>query len=85
MRRFPLDAEFGDLGGLQSFRVRFEGCLDLGRHQLVNDLWTSADEGGWVEQGLQLWDDGLEVWVVSYPLDEVVGLAFLLDDSAGLV
>jgi hypothetical protein len=62
-----------------------ERGLDLVLDEFLHDLWTATDESCRVEECIEFRQDGFEVGVASDPFDEVVGLAFLLDDRAGLV
>lgn len=60
-------------------RVGLDGRSHLGAGELLDLLRCAADEGGGVEKGVQLRDDGGEERVAADALDEVVVLALLLD------
>jgi hypothetical protein len=53
--------------------------------ELLDLLGSTTNEGGRVEQSVELSHDGLEEWCCTNTLDEVVVLAFKLDGSGGLV
>ena len=65
--------------------IRIQRDLDLSRNQLLHDLRRPAHERRRIRQCLQLRQNRLEEGLLLDTLDQVVGLALLLDDSAGLV
>ena len=64
-----------------------EGLLNitLGAAEFLDLLGSTANEGGGVEQSVELRDNGLEELRLTNTLDEVVVLAFQLDGSGSLV
>ena len=65
--------------------VLLKSSLDLGVDELLDDLRAATDEVARVGESVDVGEDGLEEWPDLDALDQVVVLAFLLDDSAGLV
>ena len=65
--------------------VLLERGLDLGADELLDNLGRAADEAAGVGQAVDLGEDGLEEGRDLDALDQVVVLALLLDDGAGLV
>lgn len=54
-------------------------------NELLRLLWSSSNKGAWVQEGVQLTPDWLEVLGVSDSLDQVVVTTLLLDNSRSLV
>lgn len=65
--------------------ILFQRWLYLRGDELVHNLRRTSDESGGVEKRVQLWKDGFKERSLLDTLDEIVRLAFLLDDRAGLV
>jgi len=65
--------------------VLLERGLDLCVDELLDNLGRAADEAAGVGQAVDLGEDGLEERRDLDALDQVVVLALLLDDGAGLV
>lgn len=65
--------------------VLLERGLDLGADELLDNLGRATDEAAGVGQAVDLGEDGLEEGRDLDALDQVVVLALLLDDGAGLV
>lgn len=65
--------------------VLLESGLHLGGDELLDNLGAAADEAAGVGEGVDVGEDGLEERPDLDALDQVVVLAFLLDDGAGLV
>jgi hypothetical protein len=65
--------------------VLLERGLDLGADELLDNLGRAADEAAGVGQAVDLGEDRLEEGRDLDALDQVVVLALLLDDGAGLV
>ena len=65
--------------------VLLKSSLDLGGDELLDDLRAATDEVARVGEGVDVGKDGLEERPDLDALDQVVVLALLLDDGAGLV
>ena len=79
-----LHVELDDIA-IELALVLLERGLDLGADELLDNLGRAADEAAGVGQAVDLGEDGLEEGRDLDALDQVVVLALLLDDGAGLV
>lgn len=65
--------------------VGLDGGSDLGGGELLDLLGRTTDEGGGVEEGVQLGENGVEECGAADALEQVVVLAELLDVVGSLV
>jgi hypothetical protein len=65
--------------------VGLDGGCDLGGGELLDLLGGTADEGGGVQEVVQLGENGVEEGGAADAVEQVVVLAVLLDVVGGLV
>jgi len=80
-----LYAQLRDLGIRQSCSIRLQCRLHLLLDELLDNLWTSPNECRRIEERGQLGKNGLKVSRVLDTFNQVVRLAFLLDDRTSLM
>jgi hypothetical protein len=80
-----LHRKLGGLDTLEGFNVRLQCGLDPLLGELVHLLWRAAHKRLGVQQRVELVPDGLEVFVLPDPLNEVVLATLLLDHCSRLV
>lgn len=82
-----LDTKFGSGGALDVLAIRSQGLVHRPARAtvLVNNIRAAAGIQLSLEHAVELAPDGLEEVVALDAVDEVVGLALVLDHGAGLV